>query len=132
MCNLAVSRSCGEKLLVDRLVWSISKLLSVGSRPAASVVDQGIRVGRRGLWIGALLRRAAGAQRRQDDLVAAGGLGRPLPEWIKAGDDYQRLASIRSWMASRLASHQLRCGLPPRDGVAAWRRDAVTAVSAPS
>jgi cellulose synthase/poly-beta-1,6-N-acetylglucosamine synthase-like glycosyltransferase len=46
-------------------------------------------------------------------------------EWIRAGDDYQRLASIRSWMASRLAWHQLRCGLPPRDGVTAWRRDAV-------
>jgi hypothetical protein len=46
-------------------------------------------------------------------------------DWTKAGDDYQRLASIRSWMASRLAWHQLRCGLPPRDGVAAWRRDAV-------
>lgn len=45
--------------------------------------------------------------------------------WTKAGDDYQRLASIRSWMASRLAWHQLRCGLPPRDGVTAWRRDAV-------
>lgn len=46
-------------------------------------------------------------------------------EWTRAGDDYQRLASIRSWMASRLAWHQLRCGLPPRDGVTAWRRDAV-------
>lgn len=45
--------------------------------------------------------------------------------WTRAGDDYQRLASIRSWMASRLAWHQLRCGLPPRDGVTAWRRDAV-------
>jgi cellulose synthase/poly-beta-1,6-N-acetylglucosamine synthase-like glycosyltransferase len=45
--------------------------------------------------------------------------------WTTAGDDYQRLASIRSWMASRLAWHQLRCGLPPRDGVTAWRRDAV-------
>ena len=51
---------------------------------------------------------------------------RPGPgAWTKAGDDYQRLASIRSWMASRLAWHQLRCGLPPRDGVTAWRRDAV-------
>jgi hypothetical protein len=47
------------------------------------------------------------------------------PEWIQAGDDYQRLASIRSWMASRLAWHQLQCGLPPRDGVTAWRRDAI-------
>ena len=46
-------------------------------------------------------------------------------EWIAAGDDYQRLASIRSWMASRLAWHNLQCGLPPRDGVTAWRRDAV-------
>ena len=46
-------------------------------------------------------------------------------EWTRAYDDYQRLASIRSWMASRLAWHQLRCGLPPRDGVTAWRRDAV-------
>jgi cellulose synthase/poly-beta-1,6-N-acetylglucosamine synthase-like glycosyltransferase len=42
--------------------------------------------------------------------------------------DYQRLASIRSWMASRLAWHQLRCGVPPRDGVTAWRRDAVLEV----
>ncbi|MEO5897234.1 MAG: glycosyltransferase family 2 protein [Vicinamibacterales bacterium] len=46
-------------------------------------------------------------------------------EWTRAGDDYQRLASIRSWMASRLAWHQLRCGLPPRDGVSAFRRDAL-------
>ena len=46
-------------------------------------------------------------------------------EWTKAKDDYQRLASIRSWMTSRLAWHQLRCGLPPVDAVAAWRRDAV-------
>jgi len=46
-------------------------------------------------------------------------------EWTKAGDDYQRLASIRSWMASRLAWHQLRCGIPPRDGVSAFRRDAL-------
>lgn len=46
-------------------------------------------------------------------------------EWTSARDDYQRLASIRSWMASRLAWHQLRCGLPPRDGATAWRRDAV-------
>jgi poly-beta-1,6-N-acetyl-D-glucosamine synthase len=62
-----------------------------------------------------------------------GGMAGPAPsteeiraaEWARAGDDYQRLASIRSWMASRLAWHQLRCGLPPRDGVTAWRRDAV-------
>jgi poly-beta-1,6-N-acetyl-D-glucosamine synthase len=46
-------------------------------------------------------------------------------EWTRAGDDYQRLASIRSWMASRLAWHQLRCGIPPRDGVSAFRRDAL-------
>jgi cellulose synthase/poly-beta-1,6-N-acetylglucosamine synthase-like glycosyltransferase len=45
--------------------------------------------------------------------------------WVKAGDDYQRLASIRSWMSSRLSWHQLRCGIPPRDGVTAWRRDTV-------
>lgn len=51
--------------------------------------------------------------------------GPPTPEWIAAGDDYQRLSSIRSWMASRLAWHQVRCGLPPRDGVTAWRRDAI-------
>jgi glycosyltransferase involved in cell wall biosynthesis len=49
----------------------------------------------------------------------------PSPDWIAASDDYQRLASIRSWMASRLAWHQVQCGLPPRDGVTAWRRDAV-------
>jgi len=58
---------------------------------------------------------------RQGIQVARGGTG----GWTKAGDDYQRLASIRSWMASRLAWHQLQCGLPPRDGVTAWRRDAV-------
>jgi hypothetical protein len=32
---------------------------------------------------------------------------------------------VRSWMASRLAWTQLRCGLPPREAVVAWRRDAV-------
>jgi hypothetical protein len=45
--------------------------------------------------------------------------------WITAGEDFQRLRSIRSWMASRLAFHQLGCGVPPRDGVAAFRRDVV-------
>jgi hypothetical protein len=49
----------------------------------------------------------------------------PEGEWTRAWDDYQRLASIRSWMMSRLAWHQRRCGLPPVDAVAAWRRDAV-------
>jgi hypothetical protein len=49
----------------------------------------------------------------------------PDGEWTRAWDDYQRLASIRSWMMSRLAWHQRRCGLPPVDAVAAWRRDAV-------
>src|SRR5215207_4132733 len=52
-------------------------------------------------------------------------LGAESVEWTRAGDDYQRLASIRSWMASRLAWHQLRCGIPPRDGVSAFRRDAL-------
>jgi cellulose synthase/poly-beta-1,6-N-acetylglucosamine synthase-like glycosyltransferase len=56
---------------------------------------------------------------------AAAASGAQDLEWVKAGDDYQRLSSIRSWMASRLAWHQLRCGVPPRDGIAAWRRDAV-------
>ena len=45
--------------------------------------------------------------------------------WVRASDDYQRLSSVRSWMASRLAWTQLRCGLPPREAVIAWRRDAV-------
>ena len=58
---------------------------------------------------------------RQGEKVARRG----TDEWTRAGDDYQRLASIRSWMASRLAWHQLRCGLPPLDGVTAWRRDAL-------
>lgn len=58
---------------------------------------------------------------RQGEKIARHG----TDAWTKAGDDYQRLASIRSWMASRLAWHQLQCGLPPRDGVTAWRRDAV-------
>jgi hypothetical protein len=43
----------------------------------------------------------------------------------QATGDYQRLASIRAWMGSRLAWHRLRCSVPPRDGVIAWRRDAV-------
>lgn len=46
-------------------------------------------------------------------------------EGTAAGEDFQRLRSIRSWMASRLAWHQLSCGVPPRDGVAAFRRDNV-------
>ncbi len=67
-------------------------------------------------------RRPAGGARAASRVAATATAD---PEWINAADDYQRLASIRSWMASRLAWHQLRCGLPPRDGVAAWRRDAV-------
>jgi cellulose synthase/poly-beta-1,6-N-acetylglucosamine synthase-like glycosyltransferase len=47
------------------------------------------------------------------------------PQGARPFEDYQRLSSIRSWMASRLAWHQLRCGVPPREGVVAWRRDAV-------
>jgi poly-beta-1,6-N-acetyl-D-glucosamine synthase len=46
-------------------------------------------------------------------------------EWTAAGEDFQRLRSIRSWMASRLAWHQLSCGVPPRDGVSAFRRDVI-------
>jgi len=46
-------------------------------------------------------------------------------DWTAAGEDFQRLRSIRSWMASRLAWHQLSCGVPPRDGVSAFRRDVV-------
>lgn len=53
-----------------------------------------------------------------------GATARPRA-WLQAAEDYQRLSSVRSWMASRLAWTQLRCGLPPRDAVIAWRRDAV-------
>ena len=49
----------------------------------------------------------------------------PGDDWTAAGEDFQRLRSIRSWMASRLAWHQLSCGVPPRDGVAAFRKDVI-------
>jgi cellulose synthase/poly-beta-1,6-N-acetylglucosamine synthase-like glycosyltransferase len=39
--------------------------------------------------------------------------------------DFQALASLRSWMATRLTWHQDRPGLAPSDSVIAWRRDAV-------
>ncbi len=65
------------------------------------------------------------AERTSPDGPRPSGETAHAMEWTRAADDYQRLASIRSWMASRLAWHQLRCGLPPREGVAAWRRDAV-------
>lgn len=75
---------------------------------------------------GAVLAVTSYVERKAHDTEPAPAApGTPHPEWIRAGDDYQRLASIRSWMASRLAWHQLQCGLPPRDGVTAWRRDAV-------
>src|SRR5687767_137751 len=57
--------------------------------------------------------------------VTAPAAKAPADDWTAAGEDFQRLRSIRSWMASRLAWHQLRCGVPPRDGVAAFRRDVV-------
>lgn len=57
--------------------------------------------------------------------TAAGTTTGAADDWTAAGEDFQRLRSIRSWMASRLAWHQLRCGVPPRDGVAAFRRDTV-------
>jgi biofilm PGA synthesis N-glycosyltransferase PgaC len=69
---------------------------------------------------GAVLAVTSYVERQGEKVTRLGG-----DDWTKAGDDYQRLASIRSWMASRLAWHQLQCGLPPRDGVTAWRRDAV-------
>ena len=69
--------------------------------------------------------RNAASESRWKLGLGAWALTRNDPAWIAAGDDYQRLASIRSWMASRLAWHQLHCGLPPRDGVTAWRRDAI-------
>ena len=37
----------------------------------------------------------------------------------------QRIDSIRSWMTSRLTWKRLRCGLRPRHGLGAWRRDAI-------
>jgi cellulose synthase/poly-beta-1,6-N-acetylglucosamine synthase-like glycosyltransferase len=69
---------------------------------------------------GAVLAVTSYVERQGEKVARLGG-----DDWTRAGDDYQRLASIRSWMASRLAWHQLQCGLPPRDGVTAWRRDAV-------
>ncbi len=59
---------------------------------------------------------------RKHTTVAASA---PGDDWTAAGEDFQRLRSIRSWMASRLAWHQLSCGVPPRDGVAAFRRDVI-------
>jgi hypothetical protein len=37
----------------------------------------------------------------------------------------QRIDSIRSWMTSRLSWNRLRCGLRPRHGLVAWRRDTI-------
>jgi hypothetical protein len=80
---------------------------------------------------GALLRLMAPALRDPGTVLAVTGYVERRPagddnaSWRRAADDYQRLASIRSWMASRLAWHQLRCGVPPREGVVAWRRDAL-------
>jgi poly-beta-1,6-N-acetyl-D-glucosamine synthase len=80
---------------------------------------------------GAVLAVTSYVERRPASAAVHAGFGTDAgpqtsdPGWIAAADDYQRLASIRSWMASRLAWHQLQCGLPPLDGVTAWRRDAL-------
>ena len=68
--------------------------------------------------------RDPGAVLAVTSYVERNAQGSPAPTNSAAGD-YQRLASIRSWMASRLGWQQMECGLPPRDGVSAWRRDAV-------
>jgi glycosyltransferase involved in cell wall biosynthesis len=60
---------------------------------------------------GAVLAVTGAVERRGDDAGPAA--------------DFQTLASLRSWMAARLAWHQPRAGLPPRDSAVAWRRDAV-------
>jgi hypothetical protein len=39
----------------------------------------------------------------------------------------QWIASIRSWVASRVTLRRLRCGLGPQDGVVAWRREELLA-----
>ena len=54
-----------------------------------------------------------------------GAAGEEASAWTRAANDYQRLASLRSWMASRLVWYELRGGLPPTESVVAWRRDAV-------
>ncbi len=45
--------------------------------------------------------------------------------WSRAAEDWQRIGSIRSWLASRVTWSRLRCGLAPQDAVAVWRRDAL-------
>jgi Glycosyl transferase family 2 len=45
--------------------------------------------------------------------------------WTRAAHDYQRLVSLRSWMASCLAWYGQRGGFPPRESIIGWRRDAV-------
>jgi len=74
---------------------------------------------------GSVLAVTSYVERRHVSALATNG---PADDWTAAGEDFQRLRSVRSWMASRLAWHQLRCGVPPRDGVAAFRRDVVLAL----
>lgn len=43
--------------------------------------------------------------------------------YLAALGDWQWIASVRWWMAGRIAISRLRCALAPQDTVAVWRRD---------
>jgi hypothetical protein len=136
--NAADALNCGANLARFRYVVSLApevvfdrdallRLMAPALRDPATVLAVTSYVERRGSMVpgfqGSTVPGGHGS-------TVPGFQGSEVPdsrdvEWVRAADDYQRLASIRSWMASRLAWHQLRCGLPPRDGVAAWRRDAL-------
>ena len=85
----------------------------------------------------ALLRLMAPAMRDPGDVAAATGhIERRWGSWTKdlgplqqmyyaVVGDWQWIASVRGWMAGRVAVRRLRCGLAPQDTVAVWRRDSI-------
>ena len=118
--GLADALNCGVSFAKYRYVVSVTPDIVFDADALLRLMSPALRDP------GAVLAVTSYVERRAHSAAEEGLRSADGPdEWTRAYDDYQRLASIRSWMASRLAWHQLRCGLPPRDGVTAWRRDAV-------
>jgi cellulose synthase/poly-beta-1,6-N-acetylglucosamine synthase-like glycosyltransferase len=117
--------NCGVSFARYRYVVSVNPGIAFDADALLRLMSPALRDPGAVLAVTSYVERRAAASAAPGPLTSDPGRRTADPGWIAAADDYQRLASIRSWMASRLAWHQLQCGLPPRDGVTAWRRDAV-------
>jgi cellulose synthase/poly-beta-1,6-N-acetylglucosamine synthase-like glycosyltransferase len=111
--------NCGVNLARYRYVVSVTTEVAFDENALLRLVSPALRDPANVLAVTSSIERRGSAG---ED--AGAGAGKHAG-WTRAAHDYQRLVSLRSWMASRLVWYELRGGLPPRESVVAWRRDAV-------